>query len=540
MFLLRRIFCFLLLLSVSCIPDDGANIRLKRAETFYTSIGSEPENLHPIKSTDLYATVVQSYMLESLMERNYDTYKFQPQLAEKYNISPDGRYLTFHLKKNLKWSDGKPLTADDVKFTLEASKNPAYGGVHFIPYLEGIKSARVKNKTTVIFETKEAYFKNFEILAGLQIIPKHIYADPKARLNKTLIGSGPYKIGKYLKGKMIILTQNSNWQGANYPANKNRWNFKNIVIRFVSEETDKILRLQKENIDYSDLSPEAYERKTSQHPWGTKVLKIKIKNQSAKGYSYIGFNFKNPLFQDVRLRRALAHLMNRNLMNQKFHFNHSELARGPWYFWSDYADSSIPAIKFDPKKARALLKQAGWRDNNKDGILEKRIGNKLKTLSFTITFSNEKSEKYLTLYKEDLKKEGIDLKLNRVDWTTFVRSLDDKKFDAVMLGWSGGQIDLDPKQIWHSKSAEKGGSNFISYSNPKVDKLIDQGRKQMNKQDRIKYFKQVYRHIAKDTPYIFMFSSRVYFYGVNQRVKRPKDTFKYFIGAPYWSLKQGL
>ena len=118
-----------------------------------------------------------------------------------------------------------------------------------------------------------------------------------------------------------------------------------------------------------------------------------------------------------------------------------------------------------------------------------------------------------------------------------MRLLDDQNFEAVMLGWSGGSIDLDPKQIWHSSSSKNKGSNFTSYSNPKVDALIDKGRSQLNKPERIKTFRKVYKMIAEDVPYIFMFNSSKRFYGVNQRIVRPQDSFNYSLGMDYWSLK---
>ena len=532
---------FILILSnlLSCINDEGQRVQLKKSETFYTSISNEPENLHPIKSTDYYSTIVQSYILESLLERHPDTYKLTSQLAKKWKTSPNGKTFTFTLHKGLKWSDGNPLTAKDVKFSFEAYINPEYGGIHFIPYLENIKSATVINDQTIVFKTKDLYFKNFEIVATLPIIPQHIYKDPKAKLSKTIFGSGPYKISKYHRGKMLILSKNENWQGQKFPLNKRRWKFKNITIRFIKEETDKLLRLQKEDIDYSNLTANSFEQKTSKAPWGTKVLKFKIKNKSAKGYGFVGFNFKKELFQDKKVRKALAHAFNRDLMNKKFLFGHGLLASGPWYSWSDYADSKVKPIPFNLKKASQLLKQAGWRDENKDGTLEKKWNKITKNFSFTVIFSNKESEKYLTLYQEDLKKIGVKLSLKLLDWTSFLKILDDKKFDAVMLGWGGGSVDLDPKQIWHTQSSLlKGGSNFISYSNPKVDKLIDKGRTQLNKRARIKAFQKVYRLIAEDVPYIFLFNSPHYFYGVNRRIERPKPTLIYFLGHEYWSLKK--
>ena len=213
------------------------------------------------------------------------------------------------------------------------------------------------------------------------------------------------------------------------------------------------------------------------------------------------------------------------------------MATGPWYPWSDFADPNQPAIGFDPQKAQQLLKLAGWADRDKNGILEKTIKNTKKELAWTIIFSNPDAERQLTIYQEDLKQAGIQLQLQKLDWSAFLKMMDDKTFDAVMLGWSG-TIELDPKQIWHSSSAVEKGSNFISYSNPKVDALIDKGRSQIKREDRIQTFRQVYRLIAQDVPYIFLFASRERFYGLNHRIENYQPALNYDIGMDYWSFKK--
>ena len=545
----------------SCIKrgKEGSGFVAKKEETFYSNLAVEPENLHPIKGSDYYSSLVQGYILESLLQRNQDTYEWEPSLAERWEQSSDGKTFVFHLHKGLKWSDGKPLTAKDVKFSLEAYKNPSYGGIHYVSYFEGMKSAEVIDDYTVKFNTKDVYFKNFETVAGMLIIPEHIYRMPeetgpssetnkssskvgeeKLNLNKTVIGSGPYKIIKYQKGKMIVLSKNEDWFGKSISSNKGQWNFKNIVFRFISDSNDAIFRMQKEDLDFIALSAEDFEKRTSASQWGDRLEKVKYSNKAPSGYGYIGFNLKNPLFQDRRTRKALAHLLNRELMNEKFRFNYSKLATGPWYSWSEYADSSVKPILFDPKEAARLLQAAGWRDKNKDGILEKDFKEGKKDFSFSVLSTGDKdTERYLTVFQEDLKKAGIHLSIKVVDWTSLLALMDKKNFDSAMLGWGSSPInpslEVDPKQIWHSDSSKTGGSNYISYSNSKVDKLIDKARRQLKKEERVKTLKEVYRLIASDVPYIFLFNNPYRFYGVNKRIQRPKPTFQYKVGMSFWS-----
>lgn len=525
------------LLSACSCSNNKTQLKITRTETFFNNLGSEPETLHPIRSTDAYSAVIQSYILESLLQRNKDSYEWEPSLAKKWKVSPDGRFFTFELHDNLKWSDGKALTTRDIKFSFTAYKNPEYGGIRSLPYFEKIDSAKILSDKKIQFKVKEPYFGNFQVIAGMDILPEHIYKDPKTKLSKTVIGSGPYFLDTYIKGKILVLKKNPLWEGKNHTVNKGKWNFKTIVFRFVKTPADTLLRMEKGHLDFSGLSAQDFMEKTNKAPWGIKIKKVKYSNKSPSGYGYISFNFKKPIFQDKKLRKALAHLLNRELINKKFNYNQQELARGPWYFWSEYADPKVKAIEFNPKKAIAILQSAGWKDRDKNGVLEKTINGKKTELAWTVIYANPGAEKYLTLYQEDLKQAGIKLSLKVLDWTSFLRLLDDQSFDSAMLGWGGGSIDLDPKQIWHTKSSKKGGSNYISYSNPKVDALIDQGRTQLNKKERIKIFKKVYRLIAEDVPYIFMFNSRNKFYGVNQRVDTPADSFNYDVGLSYWSLK---
>jgi len=150
------------------------------------------------------------------------------------------------------------------------------------------------------------------------------------------------------------------------------------------------------------------------------------------------------------------------------------------------------------------LAKAGWVDGDKDGVLEKNG----KKFEFTLFFANKDNEKYYILYQEDLKKAGIKMNLQLLEWNALLKNVDEAKFDAIAMGWGGGAVDHDPKQIWHSASIGTGGSNFIGYKNAKVDTLIDKARTELNKQKRIPLYREIYREIAADAPYVFMFNDK--------------------------------
>lgn len=530
----------LLLLALVMAGCDSKSINKKsvdkKNQTLYVEFSAEPTTFNPFTSTDTYSSQLQSYVLDSLLTRNIDTYKLEPALAERYEIGPKEKYYTFYLRKGLQFHDGSSLTAEDVKFSFDAIMDDAFKSAHQRPYYENIKSVEVISPLVVRFHIKKQYFQNLSIAAGMQIVPKHFYKDPKKKLNKVILGSGPYILGKYDKGRSIVLKKNKKWWGHKTKYLAKAFSFDRIFIRIIRDENLRFESLKKGKIDFVALTPEQLVKKTKGKPWGTKVFAKKVSNKSAKGFGFIGWNFKNKLFKDKKVRRAMAHLMNRKLMNKKFKHNMSIPATGPWYVQSDYASPRVKAIAFNPKKAAQLLKSAGWSDSNKDGVLDKKINGKLTPFRFTLLFASPSIEKYLTIYKEDLKKEGVDIILKQIEWNSFVKALDEKKFEAVLLGWSAS-IDVDPKQIWHSSSSKAGGSNFISYSNKKVDTLIEKGRLISNRSQRIKMFRKVFEIIADDAPYAFMFNNKYVVYGHASRIKMEKPTYKYAVGDNFWTIR---
>ncbi|MFZ4713936.1 MAG: ABC transporter substrate-binding protein [Bacteriovoracaceae bacterium] len=524
----------LALMSATCFAGNGSK-EAKKGGTFYENLGSEPTTINPLTSTDTYAAGVQAYILESLLSKSEDTYDYVPNLAKSYTVAKDNKYFEFELRDGVTWQDGKPLTVEDVKFSFDSVFDPKYATAHKRPYYEGIEKVEITGPNKVRFYTKNTYFLNFSVVAGMEIIPKHIYENPKdiKKLNKTLIGTGPYMIDKYETGKKITLKANPNWWGKKDDFHIGEYNFERIVLRFINEENIALEMLKKGELDFNTLTAEAYMKKTVGKDWDQKVIKVKAENKAPKGTGFVAWNLKNPLFEQRDVRVALAHLMNRELMIQKFAYNMSVPATGPWYQQNDYASPNVKPFEFSVTKAVELLKKSGWTDSDNDQILDKMIDGKKYNMSFTLLTSSNDFMKYLTIYKEDAKKAGVDINLKLVEWNSFVKLLDERKFEALTLAWSGA-IEYDPKQIWHSSSAANGGSNFIGYNNAKVDKMIDEARNTFEKDKRQPLMRKVYEEIANDAPYAFFFNAKYLFYGHTKKIKKLKDTYNYDVGRVYW------
>ncbi len=505
--------------------------------TFNVSISLEPESLNPITSTDGYSREVQSYILDTLLERNPDTYEWMPALAEKWEVSKDGKQFTFTLRKGATFHDGKPITVEDVKFSFDVIFDPTYNAIPLRSYFENIAEPEILGPDTIRFTAKSLYYDNFATVAELmRILPKHVYGNAAEgkKLNKTVSGSGPYKIEKYDKGQSIVLVKNKDWWGAKLDHMRGRWNFERIRFRFIKDSNIAIEALKKGDTDFHDLTTEEFAKKTSGPEWGKSVMKVQTQNIAPRNYGYIGWNLRKDLFKNRDVRLALYQLLNREEMNQKFRYGLSVPATGPICVQSDLADPSVKPVKYDPKSAIDLLKKAGWTDSDKDGNLHRVVAGKKENFSFTLYYANKDTEKYWVLYQADLKKVGIEMKLQLLEWNALLKDIDESNFDAIAMSWGNGSVDYDLKQIWHSDSANKGGSNFIGYKNPEVDKLIDQARAEMDRTKRIPIARAAYKKIAEDYPYAFLFNDKFVMYAHSAKVAMLKPTYKYGVGNDYW------
>ena len=506
------------------------------SDTFYLSLSGEPPTLNPLTSTDVSAQVIQGYVFENLLRRNLNTYEWEESLAEKWEVSNDKKVFTFTLREGVKWSDGKPLTVEDVKYSFDAIFDPELNTAHMRPYFESIEKVEAVDARTVKFYAKDNYFKNFDSVAALTIVPKHYYADPSRKKdhNKILIGSGPYEIEKYEKGKRIVFVRKDWWGDKVF--SKKEWGYKRIVMKFMNEDNVTLESLKKGDLDFLALRPESFVKKTDGPEWGTKLIKVQTTNKSPKSYTFIGWNNDHPILKDKKVRRALNMLYNRPLAMEKFEFNLSDYADSPSVPTSDFHSPNVKKVEYNPQEALKILTSLGWKDTDGDGVLDKVIDGKKTKFSFTLLEPLGDFIKYLTIYKEDAKKVGIEIEIKQIEWNSFIKLLDERKFDAVRLAWGAGDGDPDHKQIWHSNSIANAGSNFVGYRNSEVDKLIDQARLIYDRQERIKVMQKISEIIASEDPYLFLFAGKSTLYAHNARIKKEADTLTYSIGQKFWTI----
>ena len=416
-------------------------------------------------------------------------------LAESWEIADGGLSITFHLREGVKWHDGVLLTAEDVRFTYETILDPGTGCPYISSYA-GIKRIEVLDTHTIRFDYARPYAPAL-LKFGMGIIPEHLFKRigdiRKSGYARSPVGTGPYKFARWKTGQYIVLEENPDYF-EHVPG------IKRYVYKIAPDQAVQFLELVSGEIDSMSLNPYQYYYRSNTPEFNKRMNKYHYLSHS---YTYIGYNLKDPLFEDRRVRQALSYAVNRKKIIGAVLLGLGESCTGPFLKGSPYYDESVPGYSYDPEKARELLREAGWVDIDGDGVLEKDG----KEFSFTLVTNqgSQVREDIATVVQSQWARIGVKARINVVAWAAFLDQFVNKKnFQAVILGWTI-PIDPDPYTVWHSDSMRKGGLNFISYSNARVDELIIQGREEFDIVKRKEIYHEIQRLISEDTPYTFLF-----------------------------------
>lgn len=477
--------------------------------------------------------VLSGNVYQSLITMDKDTYDYKPMIAKSWEISKDKMSFKFTIDEKAKWFDGTPITSKDVEFSLATLFDPKVNSAPLKAVYGSLDpKVQVIDDKTFVIKAKTVHFQNFELAGGFVIFPKHILEGKdinKGPLLTEAFGSGPYVVEEWKKGDRITLKKSPNWWGQHLEDSQGAYAFEKIVYKVVREPKVGLEMLKEGFFSAFEFNSEQWEKEAKNEKIQKQYDTYTFQNKAPNGYSFVGWNNRNAPFDSVNVRKALSLLMNRKLMIEKFTYGYSMEAAGPINRSSEYWPEDVKPIPFDPVAASELLKKEGFKDSNNDGVLD-RGG---KAFQFTLMFANPDTEKYLTVYQEDLKKAGVKMDLKRVDWTTFVKLLDERKFDAVILGWTAS-VHPDLEQIWHSDSAKGNGSNFQGYSNKEVDRLIKETQKEFDFAKRKALVQQTVRLIANDVPYTWFLERPTNFVAVKKGIKRKKDFYNYEWGMRYW------
>ena len=416
------------------------------------------------------------------------------ELAERWEISPDKKTITFTLKPNLKWADGKPLTSADVYFTWAAAKDPKTGSP-YAPDFEIVKEAKAPDDLTFSVTYDKPFAPALDSWSSLFILPKHLLEGQDLHttsFQQKPVSSSYYSLEKWEHGQTIQLKRN--------PLSVlGQARIETQITRIIPDSSAQFLELMAGNLDTMSLSPIQYSRVFPARPQLNQ--NFNRYKELGSGYMYLGFNLRREPFKDVRVRKAINYAIDKQEIIDGVFLGLGNQIASPYKPGTRWSNPDLKPVPYDPAKARQLLKEAGFMDSNGDGILE-RDG---KPLAFEIiTNQNKDREKTGVLIIRKLREIGIDATIRPIEWASFISNFVNKSdFDAVILGWGLG-LDPDQYLFWHSSQQDPGKFNFIGYSNPKVDALLDEGRHEMDWGKREKIYHELSAILLVDCPVVYL------------------------------------
>jgi peptide/nickel transport system substrate-binding protein len=486
---------------------------IKKGGTLIEGSTADVRTLNPILTSDTSSGRITSMVFDSLILIDPDTLEAVPNLAVKWQVSPDNKVYTFTLKEGVKFHDGEPFSADDVKLTYDLLMNPDTGTPRAGTLTKHIEKIEVKDPQTVVFTLKDviAPFLTGDTVYG--IVPKHILGsiDPKTLPTHEFttskpIGTGPYKFQEFAKGDHVTLVGNPDYhRGATA--------LDSYIRKYVKDNTALYQQLKTSEVDFIALTPDFFEDAKSQSNFSVSAY-------DGFNFQFFGYNLDPakvfPAFTDVKVRQALFYAADRKSIVEKIRNGLSTVAQGtmPVLSWAYQPDKITARYDYDPDKAKQLLDEAGWKPGA-DGIREKD-GQKLAFQMYA-TGGDKTVEGYMSVYQQNWKDIGVDMTPQFEEFSAFVTRLT-KTFDFIMfmVGFSWG-IDPDQQTMWDSKQHGP-GFNLYNYSNPKVDELLEKALHVLDKEQRKELYLQMQNLVLADAPALISDFPKT-LAGVNKRVK---------------------
>lgn len=466
-------------------------------------LNSEPPHLNVLHdASDAYANQLTRFTFESLIERDPATLEDLPSLATRWEISEDKLTYTFYMDERARFSDGKPVTAHDVKFTYDAIKNPANETADVRNYYESVINAEVVDDLTIRFTCDKPYFKHLDMIGGMPIFPKHVYSEGDFNThpnNRHPIGSGPYVFESWTTNQQIVFARNPNYWRPDKAGH-----IEKLVTKVISEDNTAHQALVRRDIDYLEYLPEIWVNQTAKPEFQAAFNRVAQEGRSGYvgGYTYLAWNTRLPQFADKRVRQALTMLLPREDIVREIFYGLGRVHTGPSAYMEPSYDKTIEPWPFDPERAIAQLDEAGWADTNGNGVRDKD-GVELE-FEYIIPNIIPEYEQIATLFKEQLDAAGVSMQIRPLEWATLIDNLQKRSFGAVSLAWAV-PTNQDPYQVWHSSMAEQ-GSNYPGFKSAEVDAILEAARLEFDKDKRNEMYRRLHAIIHEEQPYTFLLS----------------------------------
>ncbi len=481
-------------------PQEGGTL-VRRLESDITTV-------NPITVSTIYDRWVAEYLFTPLLYIDQDLQPI-PGLAESWDISDDGRVYRFELNEKATFSDGTPVRASDVLFTLQKIVDPKSEAMQVVGAFEYLDLTKTKviDDHTIEIAFREPLAAQLIRFNDVNVLPEHVYAKGNFRddYNDKAVGSGPYKLVKREPGKELVVERREDYWGQKPLLQR-------VIFRVIADHGTAWNAIRHGDIDETRMASDVWLRE-SNNPDLTKFLDFK--RFYTLSYNFIAWNERNPLLTDKRVRRALAMCIPIEQVIQQLYHGTARAMTGP-FTPDDFAyNPTVPAIRYDLDGARKLFTNAGWLDSNHDGVLD-RNGKPFK-LELLILSGSQVTNQFGQMVQAEMKKVGVDLELTVLEPSIAIQRILNGNYQTAYLGFDLDN-DPDPFNVLHSSQWPPRGQNFVYYSNPEVDRLIETARKELDRSKRKEMYWRIHEIVADEQPYTWTIqvSSK---WALNKRVR---------------------
>lgn len=472
----------------------------KKGGTFRNAIKSFPltfRTIGPDSNTEFRGAILGNQL--SLTGLHPNTMNIIPELATHWAFGKDKKTMYFKLNPSARWSDGKPVTAHDFAYTLEFMRSKHIVAPWYNDYYtkEIDKVLVYDDHTLAVVGTKAQPDLHLKITIGPT--PRHFYG----QLDKNFVrkynwkivpNTGPYQISDLKKGKYVKFKRKRDWWARDLHYFKNRFNVNNVIYTVVRDDNLEWEYFKKGRVDVFDMTPPKYWHVKSRTPVieNGYVNMIWFYNDTRRSPFGLYLNQDKEIFKDINVRYAFAHAMNiqkvieKVLRNDYFRLQHGFVGYGP------YSNNRIKAREFDLEKVDHYMEKAGWKRGT-DGVWAKNG----RRFTVEILYGSERHTPKLVVLKEEARKAGIELELQKLDPSTWYTKISESKHEAVMMGF-GSNLRPSYWQSFHSDNAHKARTNNVTNTDdPELDKMIEAYRNSLDEQERIQLSHEIQEKVHK-------------------------------------------